>query len=68
MAIYPNEIAELFNISERTARRRVQFVREHFGKKRGSPVSFIEFCEYYNVDLDQLISSHEMLVRRRKKK
>lgn len=50
VVVYSKDVEILTGYKGRTARRLLQKIREHNGKKRGDLVTVTEFCEYTGID------------------
>lgn len=48
------EVRKLFNfqISEATASRRINLVRSALNKPKPKPISLVEFCIYYEIQIE----------------
>ena len=55
MVIYTKDVALLTGKGERTARKLLARVRNHYGKDKGSLVTVEEFCAYTGFDPDGVL-------------
>jgi siroheme synthase (precorrin-2 oxidase/ferrochelatase) len=54
ITIFPEDIERLTGWSPRSARRLLQQIREHLGKKEGQILTLAEFCTYTGLQEEQV--------------
>ncbi len=55
--IRASDVQDFFGKRERMSYKMIAEMKRHFKKKRHQPITFNEFCEYYNVTKEELRES-----------
>lgn len=63
IVIHAREVAEVFGCTAKTACNKLNAVRAAYNKSPKQPVTIREFCNYFNMDYDEVIKVLDMSAR-----
>lgn len=56
LVIYPKDVALIFRIAERTARKKIEEAKKMLGKQKRSFLTIREFCECFELEYEEIIA------------